>query len=40
MTLQALYDRVFNYRIVYYYRKWDNNPQTFNTYSDYVYNEV
>ena len=40
ITIQTLYDAIFNHRIVYYYRKWEDNPQIFDTYQDYTYDEL
>lgn len=40
LSHKLLFDRIYNYRIVYYFRKWNKTPLTFNEHNDYVYNEI
>lgn len=40
LSHKLLFDRIYNYRILYYFRKWENTELTFDEHGDYNYEDI
>lgn len=40
LSHKLLFDRIYNYRILYYFRKWKNTELKFDEHGDYNYEDI